>query len=108
MIRMSIVYPKKDGARFDFDYYLKTHMSLSIKLLGSALKGVSVEKGVDVSAPGVGPAFEAASYFLFDSVEDFMKAFAPHASVLQGDMPNYTDIVPLIQFSEVHLLRIAS
>jgi hypothetical protein len=27
----------------------------------------------------------------------------PHAAVLQGDMPNYTDIAPIIQISEVLL-----
>jgi hypothetical protein len=30
-----------------------------------------------------------------------MAAFMPHAEVLQGDMPNYTDIEPVIQISEV-------
>ena len=34
-----------------------------------------------------------------------MAAFVPHAAVLQGDMPNYTDIEPVIQFSEVLIAR---
>jgi len=25
----------------------------------------------------------------------------PHAAMLQSDMPNYTDIAPVIQFNEV-------
>jgi len=37
----------------------------------------------------------------FTSAEDFMAAFMLHAEVLQGDMPNYTDIEPVIQISEV-------
>jgi uncharacterized protein (TIGR02118 family) len=40
-------------------------------------------------------------HFLFDSMESFMAAFAPHAARLQGDMSNYTDIKPIIQISEV-------
>jgi uncharacterized protein (TIGR02118 family) len=40
-------------------------------------------------------------HFLFDSSEDFMAAFMPHAALLQGDIINYTDIVPVIKISEV-------
>lgn len=103
MIRVSILYPKKDNVRFDLDYYVKKHMPLSIKLLAPSLRGVSVEQGLDVPAPGVSLAFVAATHFLFDSVEAFVAAFTPHAAALQGDMSNYTDIVPIIQFSQVML-----
>jgi hypothetical protein len=34
-----------------------------------------------------------------------IEAFTPHASVLQGDMPNYTDVAPTIQFNEVLIVR---
>jgi hypothetical protein len=44
-------------------------------------------------------------HFLFDTVEDFLAAFMPNAQVLQGDMPNYTDIEPVIQFNEVLISR---
>jgi hypothetical protein len=30
-----------------------------------------------------------------------MTAFAPVAGQLQGDIPNYTDIAPVIQISEI-------
>jgi uncharacterized protein (TIGR02118 family) len=40
-------------------------------------------------------------HFSFDSVESFMAAFVPHAAVLQGDIPNYTDVAPVIQFNEI-------
>jgi hypothetical protein len=39
--------------------------------------------------------------FDFESVKDFLYAFTPHAEVLQNDIANYTDIAPVIQFSEV-------
>jgi uncharacterized protein (TIGR02118 family) len=105
MIRVSILYPKKDNARFDFDYYVNTHMPLSIKLLGKTLRGVSVEQGLDVPAPGVSLSFVACTHFLFDSVVAFVEAFMPHADVLQRDMPNYTDIVPIIQFSDIKIFQ---
>jgi hypothetical protein len=40
-------------------------------------------------------------HYLFDTAEDFMAAFMPHAPELQGDMPNYTDIATVIQVSAV-------
>jgi hypothetical protein len=48
-------------------------------------------------------AYVAMCHFLFNSIEDFMAVFVPHAASLQSDMPNYTDIKPVIQFSEVVL-----
>ncbi|TAN65658.1 MAG: hypothetical protein EPN17_15935 [Methylobacter sp.] len=53
------------------------------------------------------PATRNIKDFLFDSVEYFMTAFTPHATVRQGDMPNYNDIGPVIQTSEVLYFPIA-
>jgi hypothetical protein len=47
----------------------------------------------------------AECHYLFDSMEDFLAAFMPHAELLQGDIPNYTDITPVIQFSVVEIAR---
>lgn len=99
MIKVSILYPHK--GRFDMDYYLDKHMPMSIGRLGAAkgYRGVCVERGL--SGAGSGPAFVAMCHFLFDSVEDFLAAFQPHAAELRGDVRNYTDIDPIIRFSEV-------
>ena len=84
-------------------YYVETHMPLSIGLLSShpGFRGVSVERGVSGAEPGGAAAYVAMCHFSFDSIESFMAAFTPHAKVLQGDMPNYTDIRPLIQVNEI-------
>ncbi|MDD5036767.1 MAG: EthD family reductase [Methylococcaceae bacterium] len=105
MIRISILYPKE--GRFDMDYYLHQHMPRSIELLsaGKGYRGVSVERGRSGTMPGSAPSFVAMCHYLFDTDEDFMAAFLPHAAELQGDMPNYTDIEPVIQLSEVAISR---
>ena len=107
MTRISILYPNHAGARFDLRYYVDTHMPMSIDLLGrhGGFKGVSVEQGLGGSAPGSPAPYVAMCHFLFTSAEDFMAAFVPHAALLQGDMPNYTNIEPIIQFSEVLIAR---
>jgi uncharacterized protein (TIGR02118 family) len=103
MLKISILYPNTKGSRFDFSYYVDTHMPMSIKLLSThpGFKGVSVERGLSGGIPGTNAAYIAMCHFLFDSVEDFMAAFISNSAILQGDMPNYTDIEPVIQVNEV-------
>ncbi len=36
----------------------------------------------------------------FDSVEAFRGSFGPNAAQIQGDVPNYTNVRPMIQISE--------
>jgi uncharacterized protein (TIGR02118 family) len=103
MIKVSVLYPRKAGNRFDVEYYLNTHMPMSARLLGPAIKAITVEIGV----PGPGPAdaapFAAICGFTCETVEDFMQAFTPVAAELQGDIPKYTDIAPVIQISEIRI-----
>lgn len=105
MIKVNILYPYKEGSPFDHEYYVKTHMPMAIEKLSPALKGVSVERGLGGTAPESKPAFAAMCHLLFDSVDAFVAAFTPHAAALQGDIPNYTDVEPVIQFSEVVISR---
>lgn len=100
MVQLSILYPKREDATFNWDYYLNTHMPLSLKLQGEAVQRVTIARGIE-NIPSTPVAHVAITTFLYDSVDAFMAAFMPHASVLQGDMPNYTNIQPVIQFSEV-------
>jgi uncharacterized protein (TIGR02118 family) len=42
-------------------------------------------------------------HLYFDSATDFQAAFGPHADAIMADIPNYTDIQPTIQISEVRI-----
>ena len=53
--------------------------------------------------PGSRPAFVAMGHLYFDSLAEFQAAFAPVAATLLGDIPNYTNVQPVIQISEVML-----
>jgi uncharacterized protein (TIGR02118 family) len=107
MFNISSIYQKKDGYRFDFDYYLNRHMPLSIERLSSAegFEGVSVERGVDIEQPKIESSYVAMCHYYFDSLEHFMAAFMPHAEELQGDIANYTNIEPVIQINEVKIRK---
>lgn len=101
MIKISVLYPYKEGAEFDFDYYLNRHMPMVRDALGAACKGIAVEQGVSGGAPGSNPPFVALGHILMDSLEALQSAFAPHVPTFMADIPNYTRIEPVIQISEV-------
>jgi len=101
MIKVSIFYPNSPGSRFNVDYYLSVHMPMAVRLLGSAVKEVSVEIGVSGATPDLPAHFAAIAAFTCESVEAFSAAFLPNAAALQGDIPNYTNVAPLIQISKL-------
>jgi uncharacterized protein (TIGR02118 family) len=46
MVKVSVMYPMQQGTEFDMTYYLNRHIPMVRQLLGSCLKGVSVEQGI--------------------------------------------------------------
>jgi uncharacterized protein (TIGR02118 family) len=103
MIKVTILYPNEADARFNFDYYVNIHMPLSIALLSAHphFRSVSVERVIGGPQPEAPVPYVAICHFVFDSLDDFKEAFAPHAARLQGDIARYTNIEPVILFSEV-------
>ena len=80
---------------------MTVHMPMAKKLLGSAVKAISIEIGIAGEAPGSPAPYAAIVGFTCESVEAFATAFGPAAGQLQGDVPNYTDITPQIQIGEI-------
>jgi uncharacterized protein (TIGR02118 family) len=107
MVKVSILYPNRPNRRFDMAYYFEKHMRESIERLsvGKGFRGVSVERGLNAGPPDTAPAYLAMCHYVFDTAADFMAIFGEHASYLQTDIANYTDIEPVIQFSEVMISR---
>ena len=95
MIRFSVYYPKTEGAKFDHDYYRDSHVPLAVQTWGIDPAQVMIEKGLD------GP-YEAAVHFSFDSTDALGAALGSQGSgAVMADVANYTDIVPVVQTSEV-------
>ena len=101
MIKVSVLYPNSAGSRFDMDYYLQKHIPMVRTKMGPALKAAAVEKGLSGAQPGTPPTYIAAGHLMFDSVEAFQAAFGPHAEAIAADVPNYTNVQPVIQIGEV-------
>ncbi|MEJ2010521.1 MAG: EthD family reductase [Acidobacteriota bacterium] len=103
MIKVSVMYPNSPGGRFDMAYYLESHIPMVREKLGGALKGVSVDQGIAGDEPGSPPPYLALAHLLFDSMEAFGAAFGPHEKAIGADVPNYTNVQPVLQVSEVKL-----
>lgn len=105
MIKVTVMYPYTEGGRFDHAYYRDRHMPLIKAKLGSACGYYTVEKGLSGRTPGSPPAFVAMCAFVCDSVEAYLAASNEHSAEIRGDIENYTDILPIIQFSEIVVER---
>jgi uncharacterized protein (TIGR02118 family) len=101
MITVNVLYPNQDGAKFDMNYYLNSHIPMVKRVLGGALKGCVVEQGLGGAAPGAKAEFSTLCHLRFDSVEAFQTAFGPHAADIQNDIANYSSVAPVIQISDV-------
>jgi uncharacterized protein (TIGR02118 family) len=101
MIKVSILYPSDKGSKFDIEYYCNKHMPMVQQKLGAACKKIAVEQGIEGGTPGSKPGFTAMGHFYCVSVEAFRAAFDQHAKEIMADVPNYTDIPPVIEISEV-------
>lgn len=101
MIKVSVLYPNGEGKSFDVDYYCNKHVPMVGKLLGDAMKGATVEKGLGGGAPDSPPTYLAMGNLYFDSMEEFGNSFGPNAAEITADLPSYTNIEPIVQISEV-------
>lgn len=102
MITISVMYPETEGATFDMDYYLNKHMPLVDEHVGHLLKGKVVQAGVAGGAPGAPAAFRVIATLQLGSMDDVAK-FGEKAGPLMADIPNFTNIKPQMQISEVKM-----
>ena len=103
MIKVSVLYPNTDTTSFDMNYYCNSHMPMVKDKLGAACTKIAVAGGLGGAAPESPPVYVAMGHLYFDTVDDFQSAFAPHAEAIMGDIPNYTNVEPIIQVSEIHI-----
>lgn len=102
MIRVSVFYPYKEGAKFDHDYYAQQHMPLVRNRLSKfGLVRLEADKGVAGEAPHLSPPFICIGHLYFQSLADFHVAMDAEGDGLMADIPNYTNLTPQIQVSEI-------
>jgi len=102
MIAVNVMYPNQADSTFNWDYYLSNHLDLVKKCWGPmGLKGARVIKGVAGDEPDSDAPYLLIAQVLFDTVGEFEAAAAAHGEAIFGDVPNFTNIAPEVQVSEV-------
>lgn len=102
MVKVTILYPNGEGKTFDMDYYSNKHMPMVASLLGKSLKFLKIDKGISGRTPDEPTPYLAIGYLYFDQLSDYQNSFGPNAEKIVGDIPNYTNIQPVLQISEVY------
>ncbi|KAH0829769.1 hypothetical protein AYO21_06748 [Fonsecaea monophora] len=103
-----VAYPSttKDGqpARFDMDYYLKTHMG---ELIERDWRPFGMRKWTvesfpsELSLTGQTPPYIAAATIEWDNIDDFKNALTKGSEASAKDVANYTNVTPEIIIGKV-------
>ena len=105
VIKVNVMYPYAEGARFDHAYYRDRHMPMVTSKLGAACAYYTVEKGLAGGAPGAPPPFVAMCALICGSADAFQAQMKEHGAEIMADIANYTDISPVLQVSELVVER---
>ena len=100
MVVVTVLYPKTATSLFDYDYYVTKHVPLvQARWAGMGLMHVELLRGT-ATLEGGPPAFALMGKLVFGSQAEMQEALAAHGAEIMGDIPNYTDVQPLIQMNE--------
>ncbi|MGB1004380.1 MAG: EthD family reductase [Salibacteraceae bacterium] len=97
MIKVSVMYRGSADDKFDVDYYQNSHLPMVKETVGTALKNMELNVGIGDSP------FKAIGNLTFESMDVFKSEFLPHMPKFQADVPNYTDIEPVLQISDIRM-----
>jgi uncharacterized protein (TIGR02118 family) len=91
---LTIVYPNKEGATWDVDYYRAHHMPLIMKLYGEkAIKRFELRKG-DRNMAGAKPEFVGTVNIYIQNQKAFDEAGKQHGQTLRDDVPHFSTVFP--------------
>jgi len=101
MIKLTVMYPNGMDLKFDKNYYAKEHSQLIKDLLGDAIIASDINVGISGGSPEQIAPYVIISNLIFESLESFQQSFGANAAKLLADLPNFTNIQPQIQISEI-------
>jgi len=104
MLKFNIYYPHTEGGKFNIDYYRERHLKMVQSKLGTDIcVRTEAEDGLEGLVPDTPPQFSGIGslYLKLDTVEEFRKLYTPHRQSIAEDIPNFTNITPVAQFSRV-------
>jgi uncharacterized protein (TIGR02118 family) len=99
---LTILYPNKEGAKWDVDYYRAHHMPLIMKLYGAqAIKRFELRKG-DKNMAGARPDFVGTVNIYIQDQKAFDAAGKQHGQTLRDDVPHFSSVFPTAFPTVIH------
>jgi uncharacterized protein (TIGR02118 family) len=89
---MTITYQNGPDVRFNFDYYVNTHMPLIMRLYGKSISRFELRRGLP-GADGAAPPFIATITIWIADGAAFDAAQVQHQAGLRADVPKFTNAV---------------
>lgn len=92
MATVTVLYPAKEGATFDMDYYQAKHMPLVAKRWGPfGLKDFQITDLRKSAQP-----YTVQATLHWDKLDGFAKAVAEHGPEIMGDVEKFSSVQPVI------------
>ncbi|WP_339837192.1 EthD family reductase [uncultured Flavobacterium sp.] len=101
MIKLTVMYPNNNEVQFNKEYYIKEHSQLLLELLGDAIISSDVNFGISGANPDEIAPYVVISNLVFKSLESFQESFGSNAPRILADLPNFSNVKPQIQISEI-------
>ncbi|KAK2058582.1 hypothetical protein LY76DRAFT_593149 [Colletotrichum caudatum] len=98
---LTVLYPNEADAKYDFDYYVNSHMPLAAsQWKSSGCKSWSAVK-YQPTPDGKEPKYSFAGILVFDSIDTIHKALASgDSATIMQDVPNYSNKEPVLIIGE--------
>ena len=93
---MTITYQNGPDVRFNFDYYVNTHMPLIMRLYGESISRFELRRG-QPGADGAPPPYVATISIWIADGAAFDAAQREHQAGLRADVPKFTNAVLIAQ-----------
>ncbi|HJR69415.1 MAG TPA: EthD family reductase [Gammaproteobacteria bacterium] len=93
---MTILYQNGADVRFDFDYYINTHMPRIMNLYGKSISRFELRRG-QPGADGAKPPYVATITIWIADGAAFDAAQVQHQAGLRADVPKFTNAVLIAQ-----------
>jgi uncharacterized protein (TIGR02118 family) len=95
MHKLTVFYPAGDGGTFDMQYYRTAHKEICFQSL-DGLERMEIDEGLE------GQRYLAVANLYFSSLETLQASLVnPKAGDAAADVPNFTNVTPLMQLSAV-------
>ena len=97
MIKVSVMYANTRDPASTTRITATSIMPLVKKQQGRACVYYTLDKGLAGGAPDAPPTYVGMCHIFCEAIEAFQAGFGPHPKELMADIPNYTDLSPVIQ-----------